>query len=210
MNIVESKLKFKFELEKRKDTRFVVLHHAESSKCSIEDIHSWHLQNEWAGCGYHFFIRKDGSIYRGRPLDTIGAHAQGYNDASIGTCFEGNFEKEQMTEAQKQSAIQLLLDIRKQYSNVRIVRHKDVNSTACPGKTFDDNIIIEAMQDVDAVADDGLKNCLDLLVNADIINSPQYWLDNARAGKMVKGEYAKALIEATANWMYSNTGYFTK
>ena len=52
------------------------------------------VKNGWAGIGYHFVIRKDGTIERGRPLSVVGAHAQGDNLHTIGICMAGNFEKE--------------------------------------------------------------------------------------------------------------------
>ena len=51
-------------------------------------------------------VRKDGSVYRGRREDTVGAHAYGYNSTSIGICAEGNFEVDIMGEAQKQAIIE--------------------------------------------------------------------------------------------------------
>ena len=36
------------------------------------------------------------------------------------------------------------------------------------------------------------------MVKKEIINSPQYWLDNARKGKTVNGEYAAILIKRVA------------
>lgn len=33
------------------------------------------------GIGYHFLVRKDGSVYRGRPEDMVGAHAGNNNYA---------------------------------------------------------------------------------------------------------------------------------
>lgn len=52
------------------------------------------VKNGWAGIGYHFVIRKDGTIERGRPLSVVGAHAQGDNLHTIGICMARNFEKE--------------------------------------------------------------------------------------------------------------------
>ncbi|MBP9551198.1 MAG: N-acetylmuramoyl-L-alanine amidase, partial [Veillonella sp.] len=52
------------------------------------------VKNGWAGIGYHFVIRKDGTIERGRPLSVVGAHAQGNNLHTIGICMARNFEKE--------------------------------------------------------------------------------------------------------------------
>lgn len=51
-----------------------------------EDVHSWHLQRGFSGCGYHYIIKRDGSIQRGRPINLQGAHAVdlGHNRYSIG------------------------------------------------------------------------------------------------------------------------------
>ena len=64
MRIIESNLTFK-SLTDLGTVKRIILHHAEPSTCSIEDIHRWHLNNGWSGCGYHFLVRTDGSIYRG-------------------------------------------------------------------------------------------------------------------------------------------------
>ena len=50
MNIIETNLKFG-ALSNRKSTTRAILHHAEASKCTAEDIHRWHLQNGWSGAG---------------------------------------------------------------------------------------------------------------------------------------------------------------
>lgn len=95
MNIVETNLSFS-ALSKRSKTNRAILHHAEAKTCSAADIHSWHKNNGWAGIGYHFVVHKDGTIERGRPEDTIGAHASNNNSDSIGICFEGDFMTETM------------------------------------------------------------------------------------------------------------------
>ena len=71
MNIVETNLKFG-SLGKRSKTTRIILHNADAKKCSAQDIHRWHKERGWAGMGYHFLVRKDGTIERGRPEDTVG------------------------------------------------------------------------------------------------------------------------------------------
>lgn len=39
--------------------------------------------------GYHYVIRRDGSIEKGRPDDMVGAHTSGQNANSLGICYEG-------------------------------------------------------------------------------------------------------------------------
>lgn len=136
MKINEKSYKWASALEKRKKTDTIILHHAEASKCTADDIHKWHLENGWAGIAYHFFVRKDGSIYRGRPVDTVGAHAYGANSTSIGICFEGSYNKEQMPAAQKKAGTELVCYLREQYSISKVLAHRDVGNTDCPGKNF--------------------------------------------------------------------------
>lgn len=58
-----------------------------------EDVHYWHQQRGWSGCGYHYVIRRDGTIERGRPINYTGAHAKanGHNNQSIGVSFVGGY-----------------------------------------------------------------------------------------------------------------------
>ena len=91
MQIIRKKYNWASPLFKRNKTNRIILHHAQAKTCSVEDIHQWHLKKDWSGIGYHFLVRKDGTIYQGRPEDTIGAHAKGANHDSIGICAEGDF-----------------------------------------------------------------------------------------------------------------------
>ena len=46
---------------------------------------------------------------------------------------------------------------------------------------------------------DELEAALKIMMDKGIINSPEYWLTNAREGKTVKGEYAAAIIKRISN-----------
>lgn len=109
MRIIETNLNFS-ELTKRTKTNRIILHNSGVAVLqTVETIHSYHKNSlRWAGIGYHFYIRKDGSIYRGRQEDAVGAHAYGSNSDSIGVCFEGDFNQETMPEAQKRAGQELL------------------------------------------------------------------------------------------------------
>lgn len=135
MNIKETNLKFG-SISKRSKTNRIILHHAAAGTCGAATIHQWHLSNGWAGIGYHFVVRKDGTIERGRPENTIGAHASGSNSDSIGICFEGNFGSETMGAAQKQAGKELVSYLKKKYDISKVQKHSDVYATACPGKNF--------------------------------------------------------------------------
>lgn len=135
LNIIETDLKFK-AMDTRTKTERVILHHADAKNCSAEDIHRWHLNNGWSGAGYHFLIRKDGSIYRLRPEDKVGAHAYGSNYNSIGICFEGNYMEEDMPEEQKQAGRELVAYLKDKYDINVVQAHRDVCATSCPGNKF--------------------------------------------------------------------------
>ncbi len=137
MKIIESNLSFK-PMDIRSKTEQIVLHHSGVTvRQSVEVIHNYHKNtNGWSGIGYHFYIRTTGEIYRGRPENTVGAHAVGANYNSIGICFEGNFEKETMGEVQLKAGQELVAYLKNKYNISKIVRHKDVDSSSCPGKNF--------------------------------------------------------------------------
>ncbi len=135
MNIIETNLQFR-SLSYRSRTNRLILHHADASVYSPEQIHRLHLQNGWSGAGYHFEVRKDGSIYRLRPEGAVGAHASGSNSDSIGICFEGDYDVEIMPDAQKQAGKELVAWLKGKYGVSKVQAHRDVCATACPGAKF--------------------------------------------------------------------------
>lgn len=146
MVINEVKYEWAGQLYERQRTETIVLHHAAASECSPETIHRWHLANGWVGIGYHFLVRKDGSIWRGRPETTIGAHAYEHNNNTIGICFEGNFETDEMYAKQIQAGNELVNYLKEKYCISDVKRHRDFNKTACPGKNFPFEAITETEQ----------------------------------------------------------------
>lgn len=135
MNIKETNLSFK-SMSVRSKTNRIILHHAAAKSCGAATIHQWHLNNGWSGIGYHFVVRKDGTIERGRPEKYVGAHAEGSNSDSIGICFEGDFMTETMSETQKNAGKELVTDLKNKYGISKVQKHSDVCSTDCPGENF--------------------------------------------------------------------------
>lgn len=136
MNIIERTYSLNGGLSNRNTTNRIILHHAAASNCSADDVDRWHKNKGWTCIGYHFFVRKDGSIYRGRREEAVGAHAYGSNTDSIGICAEGNFENETMGDVQKQALKELVAYLKNKYGITKVQRHRDVNATACPGKNY--------------------------------------------------------------------------
>ena len=142
MNIIETKWEWRTGLSTRSKTNVIVLHHAAAKVCTAKQVDSWHKGNGWTGIGYHFFVRKDGSIYRGRPEWAVGAHASGHNSDTIGICAEGNYDEEKaMPDAQKTAIKELLRYLKCKYPAAVLKRHSDVCATGCPGKCYPYNEI---------------------------------------------------------------------
>ena len=147
MEVIDVGLEFNGPRYKRSETDYIILHH-EAGNGSVEDVHNYHLSKGWKGIAYHYFVRKDGSIYRGRPEDTSGGHTTGYNHNSIGICAEGNFELETMSDAQRDALHALVLDVRTRYPDTQTVRHRDLAATACPGKNYPFDFIAKEDENV--------------------------------------------------------------
>jgi len=79
-----------------RDITEVVVHwsaHFLNQDIGAEEIHGQHKTDGFDGIGYHYVIRKDGTIERGRPINKEGAHAKanGHNVYSIGIAFVGGY-----------------------------------------------------------------------------------------------------------------------
>jgi N-acetylmuramoyl-L-alanine amidase len=178
---------------------FIILHHTAIKEASPEEIHRWHLDNGWSGFAYNEYIRKDGSVYIGRG-DFIGAHTANMNSKSYGICCEGNYDvEEQMPKPQFDALVKRLKFHKERFKHpVKIESHSTFFPTSCFGKHFP---IDELMTELE----DDLENAVDVLRQKGIISSPDYWLQNARKGRTVNGEYAGVLIKRVAELLKRGT-----
>ena len=106
---------------------------------SVAQIDSWHRKRGFKfGVGYHYVIRRDGSIEAGRPEWMVGAHCVNHNKYSIGVCYEGGLDArgqpdDTRTAAQKATLRQLLTDLHRRYPRASIVGHRDLSHDRdCP------------------------------------------------------------------------------
>lgn len=130
MEIKETNLQWVRTLYKRSTTKYIVIHHtASTSDLTIKDIERIHLNEDYAGVGYHFFIDKKGIIWRGRPIDTIGSHALPINSISVGVCVSGNFVIEQPNQKQLDSLKEIINFLKQKYPNAVIISHSQVKET---------------------------------------------------------------------------------
>ena len=99
---------------------------------SAAQIDSWHKDRGFKGIGYHYVIRRDGTIETGRPEWMVGAHCVNHNSHSIGVCYEGGLDirgqpADTRTPEQKAAMRQLLEDLHRRYPRAVIVGHHDLN-----------------------------------------------------------------------------------
>jgi N-acetyl-anhydromuramyl-L-alanine amidase AmpD len=87
-------------------------------------------------CGYHFVIKTDGIIEKGRMLFEQGAHCKGYNTDSIGICMIGT---DKYTKEHWESYKLLLRELKELFPNATIHGHREFSNKYCPG--FDVNEI---------------------------------------------------------------------
>lgn len=128
------------DFEERPKTDMVVIHHTGDTDidASAEQINEWHINNDMVAIGYHFVIRKDGTIEKGRPDWAVGGHAYGENRHTIGIHLSGAFNKVQPTAKQIESCAHLVAYLCDEWEipidRKHIVGHREVNDdTTCPG-----------------------------------------------------------------------------
>ncbi len=122
---------------------YIVIHHsATEPDIAIDDIRAAHLARGFIDIGYHYLIRRDGTVVPGRPEHQEGAHARGLNRHSLGVCCLGNFEETEPDPRQIVSLTKLVVELAQRYSVPphRIIGHRDVMKlsssatvTVCPG-----------------------------------------------------------------------------
>lgn len=135
------------QFNKRPSTDLLVVHCAAtkaSMDIGVREIRMWHVQQGWLDCGYHFIIRRDGTIEEGRPHDVIGSHVKGRNHDSLGICLAGGIDdkgkpQDNFTDAQKAALQGLLwkmtsgLEFDGAYKGLPVVGHRDLDAgKACP------------------------------------------------------------------------------
>ena len=115
--------------------KYIIIHCSATkvtSDFTVEQIIAMHKQRGFNTIGYHYYITKDGVIHKGRDEKVSGAHTVGYNSNSIGICYEGGLDKngkasDTRTPEQKQSLIDLILDIKERYSIKKVMGHRDTS-----------------------------------------------------------------------------------
>jgi len=121
--------------KKRTSTEYIVVHCAATPSTmdiGADEIRRWHKERGWIDIGYHFVIRRDGTVEKGRDIDAIGAHVRGVNQISIGICLVGIDE---FKVAQYESLKELIVSLLDEYPDAQVKGHRDFPNVKkeCPG-----------------------------------------------------------------------------
>lgn len=120
--------------KKLKAVEYLVVHCSDTPSTldiGVTEITRWHRQRGWLDVGYHFVIRRNGVVEKGRSTDVPAAHARGYNHISLGICMVGGTDDKKSVEAnftpeQYESLRELLDELRGRHPDAEILGHRDL------------------------------------------------------------------------------------
>ncbi|EDS78167.1 bacterial SH3 domain family [Clostridium botulinum C str. Eklund] len=124
----------------------IIIHHPEfyGTVQSLNDV----MRNMgFSMIGYNYYVRKDGSVWQGRPVSATGANCYNQNHSSIGVCFEGNYDNDKtMPDAQFKSGVELIQYLNNIYGITEVNGHKYYRNTDCPGRHFPLQKMLDAVK----------------------------------------------------------------
>ena len=138
--------------KKRENTELIVIHCAAtppSMDIGVEEIRRWHLKKGWTDIGYHYVIRRDGTVEVGRNNRVQGAHAKGYNHESVSICLVGGVAEEKpkgakyapaednFTPIQYRRLYELIKEMQAMFPDAALLGHRDLPNISKDCPSFD-------------------------------------------------------------------------
>lgn len=127
---------------KRERTDCIVVHCSATEPAltiGAREIRDWHQDKGWKDIGYHFVIRRNGTIELGREIESLGAHVRGHNHNSVGVCLVGGVDENGKSEANYTDnqllSLRLLINgLKVKYQKAKLIGHCDFPEVAkdCP------------------------------------------------------------------------------
>lgn len=130
----------KVQFKQRTETTLLIVHCAAtppSMNIGLREIRQWHKEKGWLDVGYHFIIKRDGTIEDGRDVGAIGAHCEGKNYTAVGVCLVGGVDAKGQPEAnftpqQMQALKDVLAGLKVEYPQATVHGHREFAAKACP------------------------------------------------------------------------------
>jgi N-acetylmuramoyl-L-alanine amidase len=128
-------------MDKRTKTDTIVIHCTQTPAdmdFGVDKVTTWHKNRGFDTIGYHYLIKRDGTLEAGRDEDLVGAHAVQVNGTSIGVAlvgggnvdmgWENNFLPEQFDTLK-----QIISRLKEDYDITKIIGHYQVDDKKkCP------------------------------------------------------------------------------
>ena len=148
----------------KRQITMIVLHCSATRSCrayTVQQLYHDHVVvNHWKFIGYHYYIRRDGTVEPTRSLSIAGAHAKGFNAHSIGICYEGGLDAEghpcdTRTLAQKRAMARLVVQLHQQFPSIKtVLGHRDLPGVKkdCPcfeGRELQALLTVKNMEELD-------------------------------------------------------------
>lgn len=92
--------------------------------------------------GYHYIVERNGAVQQFRGDNETGAHnnKQWMNFKAIGITFAGNMSRQNLTEAQIKSGVELIRQLQESHNipDTNVTPHRLYKATQCPGNNIPD------------------------------------------------------------------------
>jgi len=112
----------------------IAVHYSATRSGNSASFANHHVNtNGWAGIGYHYVILKDGTVEYCGDINTTRANVGGNNSYVIGICLVGDFAVEKPTQAQLESAFQLIEYLQMNITTIKRIRgHNEFPNQTSP------------------------------------------------------------------------------
>lgn len=143
--------------------RFIVIHHTAADRGDLNSIRRLHMkENGWSDIAYHFVVDNGtnnttmgqvevSDLWKNRK-GNLSTRDETVNEFSIAIVMVGNLQRHPPPPIQLEALIRLVADLSRRYNipPSRIIGHRDVSQTACPGKYLNLETIRERVRELRA------------------------------------------------------------
>ena len=128
-------------MDKRNKTDTIVIHCTQTPKdmdIDVAKVTEWHTQRGFDTIGYHYLIKRDGTLEKGRDESMVGSHARAVNGTSLGICLIGGSNKSgdwenNFNDEQFETLLSIVKELKDKYNINKVIGHYEVDDVKkCP------------------------------------------------------------------------------